>query len=160
MGDLSNHFSRWELACPCCGVAQLSEHLVDGLEDLRAILKRPIRVTSGYRCNLKNIAVGGVSNSYHCMGLAADIVVEGLDPLEIAEAAEQVVNFAHGGIGIYPAVKHASSGKHGTGFVHVDTRSHRARWGRIDGAYCDYDEARQHVLDQRAAGVYLRASDR
>lgn len=33
----------------------------------------PIIITSGYRCNAVNKAVGGVDNSYHKKGMAADI---------------------------------------------------------------------------------------
>lgn len=34
----------------------------------------PLKVTSGFRSLELNAAVGGVSNSQHCLGLAADIV--------------------------------------------------------------------------------------
>lgn len=47
------------------------------LEPLRAILGAPIRVNSGYRSILVNKAVGGVSSSQHCLGMAADTVALG-----------------------------------------------------------------------------------
>lgn len=34
----------------------------------------PIKINSGYRCEILNQKVGGVANSQHCQGLAADIV--------------------------------------------------------------------------------------
>lgn len=43
------------------------------LDPLREGFGAPIRVTSGYRCPQLNRAVGGVSNSQHVLGQAADI---------------------------------------------------------------------------------------
>lgn len=44
------------------------------LDPLRKAFGHPIRVTSGYRCPALNAAVGGVHNSQHLSGQAADIV--------------------------------------------------------------------------------------
>lgn len=43
------------------------------LDPLRAQYGKPIKVNSGYRCPLKNKAVGGVAHSQHLLGEAADI---------------------------------------------------------------------------------------
>ena len=43
------------------------------LDPAREKLGKPIKVLSGYRCPLKNKAVGGVENSQHLKGEAADI---------------------------------------------------------------------------------------
>lgn len=43
------------------------------LEPLRTTLNRPIFINSGYRCKELNKAVGGVPDSHHLQGLAADI---------------------------------------------------------------------------------------
>lgn len=43
------------------------------LEPLRVRFSRPILVNSGYRCPLVNKGIGGVSDSYHLYGRAADI---------------------------------------------------------------------------------------
>ena len=45
------------------------------LEPLRQHYGQPIRITSGYRCEALNMAVGGVSNSQHQYGEAADLSV-------------------------------------------------------------------------------------
>jgi hypothetical protein len=45
------------------------------LEPLRQHYGKPIRITSGYRCPLLNEAVGGVGNSQHQWGEAADLSV-------------------------------------------------------------------------------------
>lgn len=47
------------------------------LEPLRMAMKRPIKISSGYRCEALNKAVGGVYNSQHMKGQAADINIEG-----------------------------------------------------------------------------------
>lgn len=43
------------------------------LDPLRRIHQAPIIITSGYRCSALNKAVGGVSNSWHTKGNAADL---------------------------------------------------------------------------------------
>ena len=63
-------------------VANLN-YLVDTLLDpLREAFGRPIVVTSGYRSEELNRLVGGVTMSYHCRGLAADITALGHDRKE------------------------------------------------------------------------------
>ena len=47
------------------------------LEPLRVAMGMPIRITSGYRCEALNKAVGGVYNSQHLKGQAADICIDG-----------------------------------------------------------------------------------
>ncbi len=44
------------------------------LDPIRRCYGAPIIVTSGYRCPALNTAVGGVANSHHIVGCAADIV--------------------------------------------------------------------------------------
>lgn len=43
------------------------------LEPLRSLLGRPVYVSSWFRCSVLNLKVGGVSNSYHMFGRAADV---------------------------------------------------------------------------------------
>ena len=45
------------------------------LEPLRQHYGKPIRITSGYRCEALNRAVGGVGRSQHMLGEAADLSV-------------------------------------------------------------------------------------
>lgn len=51
-----------------------------GLEMIRALLQRPVVVSSGYRSPLVNRAVGGSASSQHCKGQAADITCPGYGP--------------------------------------------------------------------------------
>jgi zinc D-Ala-D-Ala carboxypeptidase len=46
--------------------------LAHGLETVRALLGRPMIISSGYRSPALNAAVGGAANSQHMLGLAAD----------------------------------------------------------------------------------------
>jgi hypothetical protein len=47
------------------------------LEPLRVAMGRPIKISSGYRCEKLNKEVGGVYNSQHLKGQAADIDIQG-----------------------------------------------------------------------------------
>lgn len=119
-GWVSAHFRENELACPCCGRYLHNVTLLCALEKLRSILgDRPIHVLSGTRCPQRNAEVGGVPKSKHLYGQAVDVVVRGMLPDEVAQAAEEVEAFSHGGIGVY-ALK---------GFTHLDARPDGpARW--------------------------------
>ncbi|PXF60098.1 MAG: peptidase M15 [Deltaproteobacteria bacterium] len=125
MGDLSKNFSRHEFACRCCGRTKINQRLVDALQELRDLTGEPVRISSGYRCPEHNQAIGGATRSQHLLGTAADIVVIGMTPAEMYRLAEDVEAFRNGGIGVYPD----------KGFIHVDVRDGRARWGQLDGKY-------------------------
>jgi uncharacterized protein YcbK (DUF882 family) len=74
VGDLSEHFSRYEFADQRTGCAPLPQpELVELLERLRAIRGHPVEVVSGHRCPTSNDAVGGAEDSRHLYGDAADI---------------------------------------------------------------------------------------
>lgn len=47
------------------------------LEPLRVAMKEPIPIGSGFRCQALNKAVGGVYNSQHMKGQAADLCIGG-----------------------------------------------------------------------------------
>lgn len=53
--------------------ANLQELVLEVLEPLRILFKRPIYVTSGYRCAELNRLIGGSKKSQHLEGKAADI---------------------------------------------------------------------------------------
>lgn len=117
MGDLSEHFSKAEFRCHCgCGADSVSSDLVLALESLRQILNEPIHVLSGVRCQFHNAKVGGVKNSQHLEGTAADIYIDSLSPKHLADYIENHTHIVFGGLGIYPT------------FIHVDVRQGKARW--------------------------------
>ena len=47
------------------------------LEPLRVAMDEPIKIGSGFRCPALNKAVGGVGNSQHMKGQAADLCIDG-----------------------------------------------------------------------------------
>lgn len=116
---LSENFREEEFLCRCCGAGHGRMHpqLIIGLQLLRDRVKAPLTVTSGFRCVEHNRAVGGVPNSYHTQGLAADVYTDGLTPYELAGQAALIPQFREGGIGIYRKA----------GFVHLDV-GHKRRW--------------------------------
>lgn len=56
------------------------KRLAQALEVVRYTLGAPVVVTSGYRNQIVNRAVGGVSSSFHTLGLAADFICPGFGP--------------------------------------------------------------------------------
>ena len=55
--------------------------LAEFLQTIRNEIHLPIIVNSAYRSKEVNESVGGVSSSYHCKGLAADIKCSDMDKL-------------------------------------------------------------------------------
>lgn len=61
--------------------------LAQGLDHVRELLGHPLEISSGYRCPMLNVAVGGSPDSQHVQGLAADFVCPGYGlPVEIVLA--------------------------------------------------------------------------
>jgi hypothetical protein len=56
--------------------------LADYLDGIREKVGKPILISSGFRCPVLNKAVGGVSNSQHQKGLAADLICSDMKSLE------------------------------------------------------------------------------
>ena len=113
---VARHFNLSEFSCPCCNLVMLHPKLLAKLVELRNILERPVNITSGYRCFKYNQKVGGILNSYHCIGLAADIKVKDIDLIELLEICE---NIDFTGIGFYEKKD----------FLHLDVRpTKRSRW--------------------------------
>ena len=97
------------------GPMNVRQELVDFLNQLRLRFGHALVVNSGYRSPEHNKEVGGVPNSYHTKGLAADIRPVDLKELdELYELADRM-NIT-GGVGRYDT------------FVHVDRRGIYARW--------------------------------
>lgn len=117
---LSKNFRVSEFVCNgngCCSTAKIDESLVSYLQKIRDHFGKAITITSGYRCVTHNKNVGGASASRHTKGQAADIVVKGIAPVEVAKYAETIGIL---GIGLYEA-------KDGN-FVHIDTRTTKSFW--------------------------------
>ena len=62
-------------------IENLKALCMEVLQPLRDFLGKPVVISSGYRCPELNKAVGGVKNSQHMKGEAADIHVENTEHL-------------------------------------------------------------------------------
>lgn len=98
MTKLTEHFSLAELTVSDIGarngwdntpneteVANL-ERLALMLEDVRALLGKPVLVNSAFRSKQVNDGVGSKDSSQHRIGCAADIRVPGMNPDEVCRA--------------------------------------------------------------------------
>jgi len=71
------YFEADEFECPHCGKVLVSRRVYEALTRLRFETGAPVIVTSGYRCSEYNRRIGGVPQSAHTKGLAADVLVRG-----------------------------------------------------------------------------------
>lgn len=121
--QLSKNFNSYEFRCglgsPCaCSTILIDDKLVEYLQNIRDHFGKSITITSGYRCPSYNKSIGSGTGSYHSKGMAADIVVNGVTPREVAKYAESIGIL---GIGLYET----SADGH---FVHIDTRTTKSFW--------------------------------
>lgn len=121
--QLSKNFNSYEFRCglgrPCsCSTILIDDKLVEYLQKIRDHFGKSVTITSAYRCPSYNKSIGSGTGSYHTKGMAADIVVSGVAPREVAKYAESMGIL---GIGLYES---AADGH----FVHIDTRTTKAFW--------------------------------
>lgn len=106
--------------------AQITSNIVKlahELDKVRVVFGNcPITITSWYRPTAVNRAVGGVSNSQHLLGWAADIQIQGYQPHQVAARLDRIWQ---GGLGDSVA------------FTHLDLR-HLMGWS---AARWDYGNA-------------------
>lgn len=115
-GNLSEHFKAKEFQCKDGNEYLLiCKELLTILETIREYFNAPVIINSGYRTPSWNSKVNGASNSYHCKGMAADIVVKRHNSQEVAKYADSIME--QGGVIRY------------TNFVHIDVREKRYRKG-------------------------------
>lgn len=90
------HFAREEFACDCQGTycdgfpAEMNLELLLKLEALRNALNVPVIITSGLRCPERNAEVGGVEQSQHMVGQAADLYAPGIPIATLAAIGESL----------------------------------------------------------------------
>ena len=107
--DEIKYFTREEFRCQCKGKycngfpVEPQEKMVRTVDEIRRRLGVPVTIVesggSGVRCPVHNANVGGVANSNHLTGNAADLH-SGKSPEEMARVAEEVMGNT-GEIGIY-----------------------------------------------------------
>lgn len=100
------------------------QKVMNTLEVIRAELGgEPLSISSGYRSEWHNKAVGGVPNSYHKKGMAADIT-SNVTPAKVQSVVEKLMKSGRitpGGLG------------RGATFTHVDIKGSYRTWGYNDG---------------------------
>lgn len=113
---LSSNFKVSEFACRDGSDAVLvAPRLVMVLQTIRDHFGAAVTINSGYRTPQYNTKVGGVADSQHCYGTAADIIVKGQTPAAVAAYARKIMP-DWGGVGVYDS------------FTHVDVRETKADW--------------------------------
>ena len=120
--NLSHNFKVKELAArkltnrsQYARYARISPELVAALQKLRERVGVAIKVNSAYRYPALNQSVGGVAQSQHLVGRAADIRCSGISPLELARFALEEIG-CNIGIGL------------GQNSIHLDLRGNLASW--------------------------------
>ena len=124
--SLTTNFNKSEFECKCgCKMPDdvfiNIQKLASQLQYIRDVIKLPISLTNAYRCPEHNKEVGGVANSQHILGKAADLQVAGYKPSTMYKIIDVLIEdgcILQGGLGLYPT------------FVHYDIRKTRARWNK------------------------------
>jgi hypothetical protein len=125
--------------------ARIDPALTEALQRLRTRIGQPMTVSSGYRYPSLNTAVGGVEDSRHLVGQAADINCSGLSAIDLARHALEELG-ATIGIGL------------GTNYIHVDVRGNLATW-TYEGATMSAAEFRTWANQIVAGTRHVRAKD-
>jgi len=116
MGNLSKNFSSSEFECPHCHQSPMDPLLISILQIIRNYVKLPIVVNSGYRCPEHNKRVGGVANSQHIFGKAADIYVEGWSNKQLLDVIRALTVAKKIYVGYAYIIKNSNRA------VHIDVR--------------------------------------
>ena len=113
-----NEFNKHNFTLPTDVLRNLIE-LAKNLQVLRDEVKKPIKITSGYRPAEHNAKIGGATKSRHITGEAADFKIEGYTPKQVAAIIEKLIaegKMKQGGLGTYST------------WTHFDVRGTKARW--------------------------------
>jgi uncharacterized protein YcbK (DUF882 family) len=113
-----NEFNKHNFALTETILRNIQE-LAKNLQVLRDEVKKPIKITSGFRDPSFNKKIGGATQSRHITGQAADLKIEGYTPKQVAAIIEKLIaagKMKQGGLGIYST------------WIHYDVRGTKARW--------------------------------
>ena len=129
-------FTKAEFACKHCGQEiQMNPKLIDFLTDVRKAINLPIRIHSGYRCPEHNKAVGGVPNSQHVLGEAADWSISGFTGKHLEQIT---LTYSKGRV-------NGRGRSDFTNYIHTDCREnsiHLAKWCYgVNGSQIPYYDA-------------------
>ena len=132
---ITPNFKSEEFTCKCgCGGNKIMWKFVERLQVLRYRLNAPITITSGYRCSVHSVRVGGSATDAHTRGFAADIQARGYTAEQIAKEA---AGLGFGGIGIIDNYT-----------VHLDIRDENGTDGiSYPNSYWHWNEATNKPLN-------------
>ena len=118
--------------------ARISDELVNTLDAVMELAWSPVQISSGYRHMALNAGTGGVENSMHIAGKAADLWSSVIAPLELADLVLEASQ-CRVSVGL------------GATYIHMDVRENPTSWVS-DGA----------IMDEKSFDdwVRLRCSDR
>lgn len=124
----NKYFKIDEFKCKC-GNCELptgmpSDELIDVLVEIREHFDKPLKINSGYRCPTHNKKVGGASKSRHIQGDAVDFVIKDVPTADVYRHVISTYNDRPFGIALS-----VNQNDIYRGFVHLDTRGYKARWG-------------------------------
>ena len=110
--ESSEHFSKAELACKCCGKADMEENFMERLEKLRGQYGKGMILSSAYRCSRHNNEVSKTGDDGpHTTGQAIDVLISGSNA-HILLCLASKLGFT--GIGV------KQKGPHYQRFLHLD----------------------------------------
>jgi hypothetical protein len=99
---------------PSLATIDYLQALVDNvLQPVRDHFGKPVDISSGYRSPQLNVAIGGSSTSHHCLGMAADFEIMGMDNKELAQWVRDNLKFTQLILEFY------TDGDPNSGWVHV-----------------------------------------
>ena len=110
---ITPNFSTAEMACTCCQKSDMDDEFMRVLQSIRDEIQRPLKISSGFRCEKRNQQVSSTGkNGPHTFAKACDILISGADAMRLYDIARK-----HGVSGIGMSQK----GTHSKRFVHLDT---------------------------------------
>lgn len=113
---VASNFTVKEFKSSDSKIVFIHKLLPQGLQKIRDKVGKAVKLTNAYRTDSHNSRVGGASNSYHLYGMAADIYVEGMTPVQLAKIID----------GLFPD-KYCVIAYTKKGIVHFDVRTKKYR---------------------------------
>jgi len=110
---ITKNFTTNEMACSCCQKSDMDGDFMRILQSVRDEMQRPLKITSGYRCEKHNSKVSTTGRTGpHTHAKACDILISGADAMRLFTIAQR-----HGisGIGL------SQKGPHNKRFCHIDS---------------------------------------
>ena len=111
---LTKNFSKSEFECK--DGSEMPNDVLDNvkllateLQKIRDLYGKPIRINSSYRSLNHNRTIGSKDTSQHVKGTAADIAIDGIEPIELAYWIKFWIDeglLKQGGVGIYNSFVH------------------------------------------------------